>query len=169
MRPPLVFSPQTIRRMNNGTYFHRRMTELFRRMGILVAHDLRVEIPEHCIRGSLDAIVRSTVGEDWVVELKSMNTREFRGLKAPRKDHEIQLLCYMVGADNHNGLMLIEDKDSQELKALVVPFRKRVWKRLTDRLLKIRRMIEAEELPQPYRASCECAQIGVEVFDVERG
>lgn len=43
--------------LDNGTYFHNRMEDLFERMGILIAPELKLKDPELRISGRSDAII----------------------------------------------------------------------------------------------------------------
>jgi CRISPR/Cas system-associated exonuclease Cas4 (RecB family) len=55
---------QTILIMDNGTYFHNRMEDMFERMGILVAPELKLVDPDLRISGRSDAIIWNFLKEE---------------------------------------------------------------------------------------------------------
>ena len=155
------FEPRMKRIMDNGKYFHLRMTRLFRSMGILVAHDYPIVLPAVFVRGEADCLIRHPMGESWVVELKSMNTRQFSQIKEPTREYKAQITCYVHGTENtHKGIILIEDKDTQNLKSFIIEPSKADWADITTRLLQIHHeVVKEHHLPAPYRAGCACAEV----------
>lgn len=125
-RPPS--DPQSIRRMENGSYVHDRWTELLESMGI-GSRGERVE--GSIIAGTPDLILVHD-GDEYLMELKSISYSGFRRLPEPHRngilnlanlskvfpDHVAQWLAYdrillESGKDIGKGYILYECKDNQ--------------------------------------------------------
>jgi len=86
-------------------------------IGVVIAAEIR--IPEEKIfHGRADAIV-SIDNEPYVLEIKSMNSYAFKRLEEPDKAHLKQIQLYMHYFNIDKGIILVENKDNQELKEFV--------------------------------------------------
>ena len=122
------FPAQIIRVMNNGNHVHSRIQETLDNMGIVIASELPlnkdsddIRVADICrryrISGRLDNIIRLD-GCDYIVEIKSAKDRYFKQWKKanepdPKHYKQIQLYMYITGIKQ--GIILVENKNDQEL------------------------------------------------------
>lgn len=86
---------RTRRIFDNGTYYHVRMQEYLKEAGLLLMDEVPVHNYEYNIQGHTDGILKLTAVEDAVLELKSINSKAFTDLKAPKPEHRKQGLVYI--------------------------------------------------------------------------
>jgi CRISPR/Cas system-associated exonuclease Cas4 (RecB family) len=87
----------------------------FKEMGILVDVDVDAEDEQLEIKGAADALVE-IAGHERVVEIKSINKKGFSSLRKPKRPHLFQLNAYMYCLGINQGIVVYENKDSQELR-----------------------------------------------------
>ena len=111
-------SPKTAQIFQNGTYMHLRWQAAGLTEGWLKAAE--VPVPENQLRlsGTQDGIAY----DDSVVELKSINTNGFSGVKSfgVKPEHRFQVGTYMVVTGAEKGVVVYEDKNTQEYEELIV-------------------------------------------------
>lgn len=147
--PPRSFIvPKTRRIFDNGTFMHLRyqcyflclpepfeveVAKLLRQWPIIGEADLRVQHPE--------------IGR-WVVELKTINTGQWKSLSAPMDSHADQVNGYqgMSGSD-WGGMLWYENKNNQELKLFTREFDKPAWEEVWRRASMIAGDVLAGKLP----------------------
>ena len=116
--PKAKLDPIVQRKMEHGTFTHiRLMSALF---GLGVVRATEIKIPEdQLFKGRADAIV-TMGGEIYVLEIKSMNNGFFKNLNQPNKAQNRQIQLYMHYFNIDKGIVLVENKDTQELKEFIV-------------------------------------------------
>lgn len=139
--------PKSIRIADNGTYMHYRYIDFFQKMGILKEKEKLVFHKEKPFLGYIDAIV-DLDGEDYVVELKSIAHSKFAQLREAQLDHKYQLRTYMYLTGIKKGLLLYEDKDTQDLKEFEVTMEDSFIKEFEERLDTILNFFNKKELPE---------------------
>lgn len=150
-RKEYTIKGQTLRIFHNGSAMHRRWQAYFRAWGILVKHESRFSIESPPIRGAADAIIAHPISKDHsIVELKSINSNGFSNLSGPRDDHAGQLNIYLAGHKINDGMLLYENKNTQEIKIFPVKLDTTRWEQLQFRLLKIVKKILKGQLPDIY-------------------
>lgn len=126
MVPKPIPSDQLMRVFDNGHYLHYRYEQLMQDVGILVAKELKLEVGD--ISGHTDAWVRifsmeHPTGKDYLVDFKSAFSKSFEWMvknNCPKKEHKDQLMFYLYLAQQSGiaidtGILLVENKDTQEL------------------------------------------------------
>jgi CRISPR/Cas system-associated exonuclease Cas4 (RecB family) len=114
------FEPRVLRIFEMGDAFHQRMMRLLFRIPDIRIIASEIPIPKNeLLKGTCDAIV-SIDGENYVIDFKSINDYGFQMLTEPKKDHLIQLLIYLYFFRIEKGIILYENKDTQELKEFVI-------------------------------------------------
>lgn len=117
-RPPL--DGLTARKLAVGDDAHRRLAQALFGMGIVVAAEVPTP-PGSLFHGRCDVIV-SLDGKNYVVEMKTAHPYSFDQMTSgPRRDHYLQLLLYLHYFGIPQGVILAENKATQELKEFVVP------------------------------------------------
>lgn len=161
--------------MDNGTYFHERMESTFKKMGILIAPELKLIHDDLRISGRSDAIVwnwlkTGPVEDDkdielfasdgelvyagpqsdvLIVELKSINSKGYDKLPKtmPKKEHRMQLQLYMYLTGIRQGVVYYENKDTQEQKYFYVAYDQQIVDEVISDILTIIQHIDAGTLP----------------------
>ena len=95
------------------------MQGYLKEIGILVQSEVPVENREYEIMGHTDGIIKVN-GFEGVLEIKSMNSKQFYSCFEPKPDHLIQINVYMFCLGVPRGCLLYECKDDQELKEFYV-------------------------------------------------
>lgn len=131
--------------------------------------DRKIIIPQYRIRGELDDWVMNPVtGRKAVVDYKTMNKDEFEALDAVKPSHHIQVHPYMFAKETYEGLVLYENKNSQELRVHVADFDNGIWTEITHRLEMIieglrKGYVNRKPIPNdsqcPFYAICSHASI----------
>lgn len=116
-RPPL--DGQTARKLAVGEDAHRRIVQALYGLGLVVAAEVPIP-PGSIFHGRADAIV-SLAGKNYVVEIKTVHPYNFDQMAiAPRRDHYLQLQLYLHYFRIPQGLILAENKATQELREFLV-------------------------------------------------
>jgi CRISPR/Cas system-associated exonuclease Cas4 (RecB family) len=116
-RPPL--DGQTARRLLVGEDAHRRLLQALYSLGLVVAAEVPIP-PGALFHGRADAII-SLSGKNYVVEIKTLHPYNFdQTYAAPRRDHYLQLQLYLHYFEIPQGIILAENKATQELREFVV-------------------------------------------------
>ncbi len=117
-RPPL--DGLTARKLAVGDDAHKRLAQALFGMGIVVAAEAPIP-PGKLFHGRCDVIV-SLDGKNYVVEVKTVHPYSFDQMSSgPRRDHYLQLQLYLHYFGILQGIVLAENKATQELKEFVVP------------------------------------------------
>jgi CRISPR/Cas system-associated exonuclease Cas4 (RecB family) len=171
--------------MDNGTYFHERMESNIRKTDIFVASELPLKNEQLNISGRLDLVIKNfsphtpddkivklinhkseTVYEGpsndvMIVELKSINEKGFTYLKGkgePKEEHvqQIQLYMYMTGI--HSGILLYENKNTQEMMDFYVEYNEEVVQEVVIKIMKAKQYKERTIIPpRDYaKSSMQC-------------
>lgn len=108
------YDPRVKRIFDNGDYMHARYFKYFAEMGILIAAEV-VAVENDLFHGRLDAII--TDGEqNYILDLKSCSNWTFRKLTDATPEHKLQLQFYLYYRKIQKGMVLYENKDTQEIK-----------------------------------------------------
>ena len=87
----------------------------------LVGEEVSVFEPNIGIRGSVDVVVTFPSGETKPIEIKTINSREFARLTAPKPLHKLQLQTYMYLLGHDEGIVLYIEKDyPHEMKEFTI-------------------------------------------------
>ena len=107
------------------------------------------------ISGRLDFLIKHELYGSTVVELKSINDKGFQALEAPKPDHTVQLQIYLNVSGYQHGIVLYENKNTQEVKAFVMEKNVKHWEQIVDRCLNIMNMATQPVACTGYRY-CPC-------------
>ena len=112
--PSERISAKTERIFNNGTYVHERIQKDLKSCGILLMDEVPVFDDEYLIQGHTDGII--TLGNDelGILEIKSINSRNFTELKVAKEEHVEQGLCYLHCVEKHRKLLRASYKNAVE-------------------------------------------------------
>jgi hypothetical protein len=110
-----AFDARTLRIFDNGHHVHDRLQGYLREAGILIQAEVPVANEEYEIRGHTDGIIEIH-GIRGILEIKSMNARNFHSAYEPKPEHLVQVNVYMFCAGVSRACLLYECKDDQALK-----------------------------------------------------
>jgi hypothetical protein len=113
------FGPRTLRIFDNGHHVHERLQAYLKEAGILLESEVPVASEEYEIRGHTDGIIKIN-GMEGILEIKSMNARNFHSAYEPKTDHLVQVNVYMFCTSIPRACLLYECKDDQRLKEFFV-------------------------------------------------
>jgi hypothetical protein len=121
MVPVAPHDSRLLKVFENGHSVHERYQKLFADMGILLEEEMRLEKGD--ISGRTDALIKlytfdNQSGKELLVELKSAAEKSFKWMKeknTPKVEHKAQLQFYMHLSGVHDGILFVENKDTQEI------------------------------------------------------
>lgn len=168
----------------NGHGFHNRMEKLFRDAGVLIADELPIKSEELKISGRSDAIIKDPeyiVGDDdpsislagfngetlyegprdavIIIELKSIGDNGFNRLtREPKLEHVKQLQLYLHLTGLKRGVLLYENKNTQELKEFKVDYDPVIAEEVIHKVKTIHAHMTDGTIPEKEfdRSSFEC-------------
>jgi CRISPR/Cas system-associated exonuclease Cas4 (RecB family) len=140
-RPPM--DGLTARKLAVGDDAHRRLAQALFGMGVVVAAEVPMP-PGSLFHGRCDTIV-SLDGKNYVVEVKTAHPYSFDQMTSgPRRDHYLQLQLYLHYFGIPQGIVLAENKATQELKEFVVPLDRAEVDRVIRLFERLRQVIFVE-------------------------
>lgn len=118
--PAAKADPRILRIFEHGEYLHRNIFNILYRLRIGVVTE--VKIPEQeIVSGRADAIL-CLDSENYVLDIKSMNSMVFKKLTAPKEENIYQLQLYLHFFKIKKGILLYIDKDQQQIKEFVINY-----------------------------------------------
>lgn len=147
--PPKSFiAPKTRRIFDNGTFMHLRFQNYF----LLLPPPFEVEAPKLLrqwpIIGEADIRVQHPEIGKWIIELKTMNTGQFRSLHAPFASHEDQANGYAGMSGAGWGYQIwYENKNDQNLKLYTREFKRDPWREVWERASEVAGLVLSNDLP----------------------
>lgn len=93
-RDGMAVSPRSQRIFDNGTHVHLRLQEYLTEQGMLLIDEVPVLSAKYAIQGHTDGILRLSLSELGILEIKSINLNNFNSLKDIKPDHKKQGLVY---------------------------------------------------------------------------
>lgn len=112
--PSARISAKAERIFNNGTYVHERIQKDLRDCGILILDEVPVFNDHYLIQGHTDGIIKLNDDELGVLEIKSINLRNFTELKSTKPEHVAQGLTYLYCLEQHRQHLKKSFKTSYE-------------------------------------------------------
>ncbi|MEI7425169.1 MAG: PD-(D/E)XK nuclease family protein [Candidatus Staskawiczbacteria bacterium] len=134
-----------MRIFEHGENIHRSIFNILYRLRLGVTTEVSIPSQE-IISGRADAILCMN-GENYVLDIKSINSMLFRKLAAPKEDNVYQLQLYMHYFDIKKGILLYVDKDQQEMKEFFVDYDEVLCKSLLDKFYLLRDQIDSNIIP----------------------
>ena len=151
-RPPL--DGLTARKLAVGDDAHKRLAQALFGMGVVVATEAPIP-PGKLFHGRCDVIV-SLDGKNYVIEVKTAHPYSFDQMSSgPRRDHYLQLQLYLHYFEIPQGIVLAENKATQELKEFVVPLDKEEVGRVIRQFERLQQTIFGEGRLPPLPGSDE--------------
>ena len=134
-----------MRIFEQGEQLHRHIFNVLYKLRIGVTTEISIP-PQKMVSGRADAILCLN-GENYVLDIKSMNSMIFRKLTTPKPENIYQMQLYLHFFDIKKGILLYIDKDRQELKEFVVDYDKKLVETLLDGFKELKVKIEKDIVP----------------------
>jgi len=145
-----------LRVFDHGDIIHQKlMGALFGIPEIkVVASEIDIP-PQELFRGRADAII-SFQEKLYVVDFKSISDFKFQKLAEPEEAHKKQLQLYMHYFKIPQGILIYENKNTQDLKEFELPYERSLCEEIIQSFLELKYQIEQEILPPiPLRLKTE--------------
>jgi len=144
--PKPKIDPVVYRLFADGDDAPARLIKDFIKLRILVATE--INIPDNDLfSGRADAIV-TIDNELYVVEIKAVNNKKFERMTKPSPEQVKQLQLYLYSFNINKGIILIENKDNQQLREFVVERDDTLINQLIESFKKLWIEIESNQLPE---------------------
>lgn len=147
-----------------GNAMHEKWYKLFRAVGIDVAIERTLFMPQYDLSFTIDALL-NIFDEEVVCDIKSQNSFVFKKSKGhPSGEKQVNFYLWALskytGIPHKKGFVLVDSKDDQEIKVVPVMYDKEKVKPYVYRLKQIQEMkrafIEDKEVPPRKCDSSEC-------------
>ncbi|MDD5750540.1 MAG: PD-(D/E)XK nuclease family protein [Candidatus Pacebacteria bacterium] len=112
--------PRILRIYEHGEQLHRHLYNVLYRLKIGMTTEIPIP-PQEIVSGRADAILCLN-GENYVLDIKSMNSMIFRSLTAPKIENVYQVQLYMHFFEIKKAILLYIDKDRQDIKEFVIDY-----------------------------------------------
>lgn len=146
-----------MRIFEHGEHVHRNIFNILYRLRLGVTTEIPIPSQE-IISGRADAIL-CVNNENYVLDIKSMNSMIFRNLAQPKEENVYQIQLYLHYFNIKKGILLYIDKDQQEIKEFFVEYDEVLAKSLLDKFYGLKAEIEANKIParlQDYPRNWQC-------------
>ena len=150
-----------LRIFERGEHIHRNIFNILYRLKIGVTTEVPIPLQE-MIGGRADAIL-SINNENYVLDIKSMNSMVFRNLSEPKEENVYQLQLYLHYFNIKKGILLYIDKDQQEIKEFIINYDEKLVQSLLKNFAELKGKIESDTLPEklptyPQNWQCQYCQ-----------
>jgi hypothetical protein len=152
--------PVRIRRIfQNGHFVHARYQHLLRLAieaeGGTFENEVKIAPGSDLVSGSCDGV--ATLVHPYAVEIKSMNKKNFLELGAqPWPEHRAQLSLYMRKLRIPQGIVIVENKDSQDLREYFIRYDEKVVAPMYTLMNTVLACVAKRDLPPPITVSDGC-------------
>jgi CRISPR/Cas system-associated exonuclease Cas4 (RecB family) len=106
--------------------------------------EVEVTIPPLNVYGHTDGVLRQ---REYVVEIKTVGDATYKKLVRPKKDHVIQVHCYMYALNIPRCYMLYINRNTGEMRGFVVRFRHAIWEEALTVIRYVEHYVKAETPP----------------------
>lgn len=166
--PRKKMEPRILRIFDHGEQMHRNIFSVLYRLKIGVTTEVSIPTQE-IVSGRADAIL-SINNENYILDIKSMNSSVFRNLTGPKQENLYQIQLYLHFFNIKKGILLYIDKDQQELKEFFVEYDSQLCQQLLDNFKNLQNKINNNILPAvlsdyPKNWQCDYCQFR-EICDI---
>lgn len=137
--------PRILRIFDHGDYTHMRIMSTLFSLGIVRAVEIKIP-PQEIISGRADAII-GIDGKPYVVEIKSSSQFKFNKLNVPETDHLKQIQLYLHYFKVPQGVVIYEDKNTQELKEFLVNYDPKLVQEVLKEFQVLKEQLEKDAIP----------------------
>ena len=159
--PREKMDPRILRIFEKGEYMHRNIFNILYRLKLGVTTEVQIPAQE-IVSGRADAILCLN-NENYVLDIKSMNSMVFRKLEEPKEENVNQIQLYLHYFKIPKGILLYMSKDTSELKDFVIQYNPKLAHYLLKGLETLDKKIKANIVPErladyPQNWQCQYCQ-----------
>jgi len=143
--PKEAIEARLMRIFEHGESIHRNIFNILYRLKIGCTTEIKIPEQE-IVSGRADAILCMN-NENYVLDIKSINSMLFRKLGSPKEENVYQVQLYMHFFGIKKGILLYVDKDQQNLKEFYLDYDENLCKGLMDKFYALKGQIEADTIP----------------------
>lgn len=144
--PRAEMEPRIMRIFDVGDYTHMRLMSVLFSLGIVRAAEVKIP-PQEIISGRADAIIGLEGGKPYVVDFKSISSYGFKSLEKPKPEHVKQIQLYLHYFKVPQGILLYENKNSQELKEFQITYDPALVEKLLEDFKTLKEQIGKDTIP----------------------
>jgi len=134
-----------MRIFEHGESIHRNIFNILYRLKIGCTTEIPIP-PQEIVSGRADAILCIN-NENYVLDIKSINSMLFRKLTEAKEENIYQVQLYMHFFGIKKAILLYVDKDQQNLKEFFIDYDEALCKRLLDGFYDLKGSVEADKIP----------------------
>jgi CRISPR-associated protein Cas4 len=143
--PKKPLEPHVLRQLHHGDVIHSKLMTILYSLGLVKATEIEIP-PQEFINGRADAII-CIDNRDYVVEIKSINNFAFEKLDYPNPDHVKQINMYMHYFKIPKGILIYENKNTQELREFGLDYDEALANNVLEFLSGIRQHLDMNQVP----------------------
>lgn len=143
--PKEPIDARIMRIFEHGESIHRNIFNILYRLKIGCTTEIPIPAQE-IVSGRADAILCMN-NENYVLDIKSINSMLFRKLAEPKEENVYQVQLYMHFFGIKKAILLYVDKDMQELKEFFIDYDETLCKSLMDKFYALKAQVESNILP----------------------
>jgi CRISPR/Cas system-associated exonuclease Cas4 (RecB family) len=145
--PKKQLEARALRIFDRGDIIHQRIMSVLLAIPEVRVVSSEIDIPvKELFHGRADAVI-SVDRKLYVVEIKSSGDFKFRKLKEPEIAHKKQIQLYMHFFKIPQGMIIYENKNTQELKEFIESYDSKFCKKIISDFEELKYQIENEILP----------------------
>lgn len=150
-----------LRIFEHGEHIHRNIFNILYRLRVGVTTEIPIPAQE-IVSGRADAIL-CIDKENYVLDIKSINSMIFRTLLEPKQDNVFQIQLYMHYFNIKKGILLYIDKDQQEMKEFTLDYDQQMVEGLLNGFNDLKTKVEKDIMPKrlvdyPKNWQCQYCQ-----------
>jgi len=159
--PRKAFDARLLRIFERGENIHRNIFNILYRLRIGVTTEVPIPAQE-IISGRADAIL-SINKENYVLDIKSINSMIFKNMSEPKEENIYQIQLYLHYFNIKKGILLYIDKDQQNIKEFIVNYDKKLVQSLLEKFIDLKSKIDTDVIPNrlvdyPKNWQCQYCQ-----------
>ena len=159
--PRKAFDARLLRIFERGENIHRNIFNILYRLRIGVTTEVPIPAQE-IISGRADAIL-SINKENYVLDIKSINSMIFKNMSEPKEENIYQIQLYLHYFNIKKGILLYIDKDQQNIKEFIVNYDKKLVQSLLEKFIDLKSKIDIDVIPNrlvdyPKNWQCQYCQ-----------
>ena len=155
--PLQEIDPLLARVFSTGNSFEDRFIKYLKSAKLYLADEksflVNSPIP---VSGRIDFVINFKE-KNWIVELKTINSKGFDKLKAPKPEHIMQVQCYLNNTEYEEAFIVYENKDNQTWKEYRLECDTDLWGKMVEMCQAV---MSEEVLPEDWKCTgppwCVC-------------
>jgi len=155
--PGKKMEPRILRIYERGEYLHRNIFNILYRLKIGMTTEVTIPAQE-IISGRADAILCMN-NENYVLDIKSINSSIFKNLTQPKEENVYQLQLYLHYFNIKKGILLYIDKDQQDIKEFLLNYDEKLVQSLLKDFETLKGKVDSNIIPQrlpDYPGNWQC-------------